>query len=110
VPASLALSTQNSVSVLTPQCPGAITDLGFKDGRRPIYLWSFLVMVIGSFGVASAQTVSQLMIWRVIQAMGAGPALSVGAGVIGDVYKLEERGAALGKYFGVCPFSSPRIN
>jgi MFS family permease len=58
-------------------------------------------MIIGSFGVARAQSVLQLMIWRFIQAMGAAPALSVGAGVIGDIYKLEERGTALGKYFGV---------
>jgi hypothetical protein len=33
--------------------------------------------------------------------MGAAPSLSIGAGVIGDIYKLEERGAALGSYFGV---------
>jgi MFS family permease len=58
-------------------------------------------MITGSFGVARAQTVTQLMIWRVIQAMGASPCFSVGAGVIADIYKLEERGAALGSYFGV---------
>jgi MFS family permease len=58
-------------------------------------------MIIGSFGVARAQSVMQLMVWRFIQSMGASPGLSVGAGVIGDIYKLEERGAALGSYFGV---------
>ncbi|KAF5349698.1 hypothetical protein D9756_008833 [Leucocoprinus leucothites] len=71
-------------------------------GRRPSYLWYFPIMIIGSLGVARAQTVSQLMFWRVIQGMGASPGLSVGAGVIGDIYKLEERGAALGSYFGTC--------
>ncbi len=51
--------------------------------------------------MARAQTVTQLIIWRCIQAMGAAPGLSGGAGVIGDIYKLAERGAALGSYFGV---------
>jgi len=60
-------------------------------------------MIFGSLGVARAQTVWQLMIWRFIQAMGASPGLSVGAGVIGDIYRLEERGVALGSYFGVRP-------
>jgi MFS family permease len=48
-----------------------------------------------------AETVLQLMIGRTIQAVGASPGLSVGAGVIGDIYRLEERGTALGSYFGV---------
>ncbi|KAF5349703.1 hypothetical protein D9756_008836 [Leucocoprinus leucothites] len=69
-------------------------------GRRPSYLWCLPVMTIASLGVATAQTVQQLMIWRFIQGMGASPGLSVGAGVIGDIYRLEERGTALGSYFG----------
>lgn len=67
-------------------------------GRRPIYLWWFPVMIIGSIGVANAQSVMSLMVWRFIQAAGSSPGLSVGAGVIGDIYKLEERGTALGIY------------
>lgn len=58
-------------------------------------------MIIGSLGVGAAQNVTQLMAWRFIQGMGASPGLSVGAAVIGDIYKLEERGTALGSYFGV---------
>jgi hypothetical protein len=27
--------------------------------------------------------------------------MSVGAGVVGDIYKLEERGTAIGVFFGV---------
>lgn len=59
------------------------------------------MMIMGSFAVARSRTVPQLMAWRFVQAMGGSPGLSVGAGVIGDIYKLEERGAALGSYFGV---------
>jgi MFS family permease len=41
------------------------------------------------------------MVWRFIQALGASPGLAVGSGVIGDIYKLEERGQALGIFFAV---------
>ena len=41
------------------------------------------------------------MVWRFVQALGASPGLAVGSGVIGDIYKLEERGQAIGIFFGV---------
>jgi len=63
-------------------------------------------MILGSFGVAGAQTVAQLMFWRIIQGMGASPSLSIGAGVAGNIYGLEDRGSALGAYFGVCSILS----
>jgi MFS family permease len=44
--------------------------------------------------------------WRFIQAIGASPGLSVGAGVIGDIYKLEERGQAMGIFISVRRFAS----
>ena len=40
-----------------------------------------------------------------MQAIGASPGLSVGAGVIGDIYKLEERGQAMGTFFAVYYFT-----
>ncbi|KAG5651695.1 hypothetical protein H0H81_007754, partial [Sphagnurus paluster] len=45
------------------------------------------------------QSVSELMLWRFVQAFGASPGVSVGAGAIADIYKLEERGAAMGIFF-----------
>ena len=41
------------------------------------------------------------MVWRFVQAFGASPGLTVGAGVIGDIYALEERGTAMGIFFSV---------
>ena len=60
---------------------------------------------MGSLGVASSQTILQLLSWRFVQAIGASPGLAVGAGVIGDIYKLQERGQALGIFFAVCHFT-----
>lgn len=72
-----------------------------SDGRRPIYLVGTPLLCLGSIGVASAQNIPQLMIWRFVQAIGASPGLAVGSGVIGDIYKLEERGQAMGIFFSV---------
>ncbi|KAI0046836.1 MFS general substrate transporter [Auriscalpium vulgare] len=71
-------------------------------GRRPIYLTSIPIFALGALGVTFARSVPQLMVWRVVQAFGVGGSLSVGAAVIGDIYRLEERGQAMGAFFGCC--------
>ena len=63
------------------------------------------LLFLGSFGVASSRTLPQLLSWRFIQSIGASPGLSVGAGVIGDIYKLEERGQAMGIFISVRHFN-----
>ncbi|KAJ3532962.1 hypothetical protein NMY22_g7540 [Coprinellus aureogranulatus] len=70
-------------------------------GRRPIYLTFLPLLIFGSFAVAVARTVPELMIWRFLQAFGTSPGFSVGAGVIGDIYKVEERGTAMGIFYSV---------
>ncbi|KAF5349686.1 hypothetical protein D9756_008817 [Leucocoprinus leucothites] len=40
------------------------------------------------------------MFWRFFQSAGAAPGMALGASVIGDIYKSEERGTALGVFFG----------
>jgi MFS family permease len=41
------------------------------------------------------------MIWRIIQAFGSGGGMAIGGAVIGDIYRLEERGTALGVFLAV---------
>lgn len=71
------------------------------DGRKPIYLLSFSILCIGSIGVASALNVPMLLSMRVLQAFGSSSGLSVGMGVIGDIYEIEQRGTASGIFFSV---------
>ena len=70
-------------------------------GRRPIWLIALPILCVGSFGVASAHDVPTLLLFRMIQAFGAAPGLSVGPGIIADIYSLEERGTAMGIFFSV---------
>ncbi|KDR82154.1 hypothetical protein GALMADRAFT_135516 [Galerina marginata CBS 339.88] len=71
-------------------------------GRRAIYTFSLPVLVLGSIGVATAPNVPSLLVCRFFQSLGASPGLVLGAGVIGDIYKLEERGRAMAVFFAAC--------
>jgi len=68
-------------------------------GRRPVCLFMLPLFIFASIGVSTAQTIPALLAWRFIQSMGASSGVSIGAGVIGDIYKLEERGQAMGIFF-----------
>ncbi|KAK0472280.1 MFS general substrate transporter [Armillaria novae-zelandiae] len=96
------ISLAVSLSVLATSI-GSLAAASYSSfyGRRPVYLIGLPLLCVGSLGVALSQTVSQLMVWRFLQTFGASPGLSVGAGVIGDIYRLEERGGAMGIFFGV---------
>jgi len=48
-----------------------------------------------------ASSVPEFMISRCIQTFGAGGGWAVGGAVIGDIYRFEERGTALGVFFAV---------
>ncbi|GAA5876347.1 hypothetical protein JCM8547_008889 [Rhodosporidiobolus lusitaniae] len=81
-------------------------------GRRPIYVISLPIFVLGSMGVALSNSLAALIVTRVIQAVGSCSVLSVGAGTIGDLYKRTERGSAMGLfYLGILvgPATAPAI-
>ncbi|OJA13087.1 hypothetical protein AZE42_09243 [Rhizopogon vesiculosus] len=69
-------------------------------GRRLMYLCGMPLLCIGSCGVAISTSLWTLLFWRFIQTFGCSGGISLGAGVIGDIYKLEERGTGIGIFFG----------
>ncbi|KAG1750072.1 major facilitator superfamily domain-containing protein [Suillus lakei] len=71
-------------------------------GRRPMYLWGMPILCIGSFGVAASTSLRWLLLWRFVQAFGCAGGVSVGAAAIGDIYRVEQRGTAMGIFFGAC--------
>ncbi|OAX33673.1 MFS general substrate transporter [Rhizopogon vinicolor AM-OR11-026] len=70
-------------------------------GRRLMYLCGMPLLCIGSCGVAISTSLWTLLFWRFVQTFGCSGGISLGAGVIGDIYKLEERGTGIGIFFGV---------
>ncbi|KAF8499335.1 MFS DHA1 amino acid exporter [Hysterangium stoloniferum] len=73
-------------------------------GRRPLYLVSLPNTFIGGLICASASNVTQLLIGRGFQSIGAACISPIGANVISDLYKLEERGTAIGIFYGATQF------
>ena len=65
------------------------------------------MFAIGSAGVAAAQSIPSLLFWRFFQSMGASIGPVIGAAVIGDIFKLEERGRAVGVSLGVGKSDNP---
>jgi len=103
------ISLAVSVSVLT-NAFGCLLWATYSSfyGRKPIYVFSLLCQIAGSCGVASSRTVSELLTLRILQAFGSSSGLSIGIAVIGDIYRLEERGTASGIFFG-CVLLGPAL-
>jgi MFS family permease len=66
-----------------------------------MYLGGMPILCIGSLGVATSTSLRGLLFWRFVQAFGCAGGVSVGAAVIGDIYRVERRGTAMGIFFGV---------
>ncbi len=65
-------------------------------GRRPIYVLDVLLFMVGSVLVATAPSLSVVLIGRGVQGFGAGGIFPVASAVIGDTFPPEKRGSALG--------------
>lgn len=94
-----------SLSILA-NAIGSLTWAAYSGfyGRKSVLLWSMATMAVGSFGAGAARTIPELLVWRVVQAFGASSGLSVGIGVLADIYRLEERGRSSGIFFGAILF------
>jgi MFS family permease len=53
-----------------------------------------------------ATRIPSLLFFRFLQGLGAAPGLVLGPSVVGDIYKLEERGWAMSVFLSVSPIIS----
>lgn len=65
-------------------------------GKKSIYLGGMLIFTLGSFLCGISFTIQWLILFRVVQAIGAAMMISLGAGIITEAFPFEERGKALG--------------
>ena len=84
-------------STVTMPLWGKLSDL---FGRKPFYLASIGLFLTGSALSGASQSMSELVVFRAIQGLGAGGLLPLGMTIIGDLYTLEERARMQG-LFGV---------
>lgn len=82
---------------------GKISDL---YGRRPVFQFAIITFLIGSFAAGAAQSMTQLIIFRAIQGLGAGGLMALTFVIIGDIVSPRERGKYQGYFGGVWGLSS----
>lgn len=70
--------------------------MGDLYGQKRIYVVGFGVFVIGSLACSLASSLPYLIAFRVIQALGAGMMIAMGAAIVTRVFPSHERGTALG--------------
>lgn len=95
---SWAFSAYLLTSTTTVPMFGKLADL---YGRRTIYLTATAIFLLGSMLSGAAESMTQLILFRAVQGVGAGGLQPVALTIIGDIYTLEERGRMQGLFSGV---------
>lgn len=90
-------------STVTVPLWGRLSDL---YGRRPFLLLGIAIFLIGSVLSGMATSMTQLVIFRAIQGLGAGALLPLGMTIIGEIYSLEKRARMQGLFSGVWGLAS----
>ncbi|KAF9574318.1 hypothetical protein EC968_006825 [Mortierella alpina] len=77
-------------------------------GRRPIYLASMSIFILGSVLAAISRNIWFFFVMRAVQAFGSSSVLSVGGGSLSDIFHSGERGSAFGLFY-LGPLVAPMI-
>ncbi len=88
---------------------GKISDL---YGRRPVFLFAIGMFLLGSLLAGLSQNMTQLIVTRGIQGLGAGGLMTLAFTIISDVVTPRERGryqGLFGAVFGVSSVAGPLV-
>ncbi len=96
---SAFLLTQTATTVVF----GKLSDL---YGRRPVLLFGIGIFLVGSVLCGFAWSMPSLIVFRLIQGVGAGAIQPVGITIVGDLYPAQERGKIQGYLASVWGVSS----
>jgi EmrB/QacA subfamily drug resistance transporter len=90
-------------STITVPVWGKLSDL---YGRRLFFQLGIAVFLLGSVLSGLSATMTQLIIFRALQGLGAGALVPLGMTIIGDIYTVEERARMQAFFSGVWGLSS----
>lgn len=97
------------MSTVTVLIYGKLADL---FGRKPIFFIGLSIFLFGSILCGFAATMEQLIIFRLIQGIGAGAVMPIATTIVGDIYSTEERAKIQGylsSVWGISAVSGPFI-
>ncbi|WBB65355.1 MDR family MFS transporter [Micromonospora sp. WMMD812] len=81
-------------------------------GRRPVFLFSIGTFLVGSLLAGLSQNMTQLIVTRGIQGLGAGGLMTLAFTIISDVVSPRERGryqGLFGAVFGISSVAGPLV-
>ncbi len=90
-------------STVTVPVWGKLSDL---YGRRLLYQIGIAVFLLGTLLSGFSGSMTQLIVFRAIQGLGAGALVPLGMTIIGDIFTLEERAKMQAYFSGVWGLSS----
>lgn len=85
-------------STVTVPIWGKLSDL---YGRRILYQSAVAVFLVGSVFSGLSSSMTQLIVSRIVQGIGAGGLVPLGMTIIGDIFTLRERARMQGLFSGV---------
>ncbi|WP_274651449.1 MDR family MFS transporter [Paenibacillus humicola] len=82
---------------------GKLADL---FGRKPVFVFGVVVFLAGSLLCGLAKSMVMLIVFRLIQGLGAGSIQPIAMTIIGDMYSMKERAKIQGYFSSVFGISS----
>ncbi|EUC40738.1 hypothetical protein COCMIDRAFT_40972 [Bipolaris oryzae ATCC 44560] len=81
------------LQAFAPTIAGSIADV---VGRRPVYIFCFLIYIASDVALALQRTFPALVILRAVQSSGSSPMVALASAVAADIVTSAERGMYLG--------------
>ena len=97
------------MSTVTILIYGKLADL---FGRKPILFIGMSIFLIGSFLCGFASSMEQLILYRLLQGLGAGAVMPIATTIVGDIYSTKERAKVQGylsSIWGISAILGPAI-
>jgi MFS family permease len=88
--------TLTSYMIFQGLAPTVFGDLADMAGRRPAYIFAFIVYLGANIGLALQDSYAALFLLRCVQSAGSSGAIALGMGVVADVSSSSERGSYMG--------------
>ncbi|UOQ47080.1 MFS transporter [Gracilibacillus caseinilyticus] len=91
------------MQAVTTMIYGKLADL---FGRKPVFIIGVLIFLFGTTACGFAPTMGALIVFRLIQGLGAGAIQPIVTTIVGDMYTVEERAKVQGYLASVWGISS----
>jgi DHA1 family bicyclomycin/chloramphenicol resistance-like MFS transporter len=67
-----------------PLVYGPVSD---RYGRKPVVMFACLLFTIGAIGCAMARSLSDLLVWRLVQGAGSGASVTIAMAIVRDLFE-----------------------